>query len=222
MELKKYSLGEEIANSCIHGTGFAFGIVALTLLVTLASLFGDVWRIVSFSIYGASLILLYLFSTLYHTLQHEKTKKVFRILDHCAIFLLIAGTYTPFTLVSIRHSGGIAFCALIWSFAVLGIILTSFFIGKFKKLELSVYLIMGWLAVFVLGPLIDSLPTAGIVLIFVGGLAYSLGTFFYVSKKVPYNHAIWHVFVLSGSVCHFVCIFLYVLPMNSTEITLSY
>ena len=209
---RAYSLGEEIANSVTHGIGAMLSVAGLTLLVTYAAIQGDVWRVVSFSIYGGSMILLFLMSTLYHSFQNEKVKQVFKLLDHCAIYLLIAGTYTPFLLVTLRGTTGWILFAIIWLLAFTGIIFKLAFRHRFKKLSLVTYVAMGWLALFVGQELARSLSAGGMAWLISGGLAYTLGVIFYVWKKLPYNHAIWHLFVLAGSLCHYTTIFVYVLP----------
>lgn len=211
---KGYSLGEEIANSITHGFGAMLSVAGLTLLVTHAAQQNDVWRIVSFSIYGGTMILLFLMSTLYHSFQHEKVKQVFKMLDHCAIYLLIAGTYTPFLLVTLRGTMGWILFAVIWLLALLGIIFKLAFRHRFKKLSLVTYVTMGWLALLVGQELTRSLSAGGMAWLIAGGLAYTLGVIFYVWKKLPYNHAIWHLFVLAGSLCHYTAIFFYVLPAS--------
>lgn len=209
---RAYSLGEEIANSVTHGIGAMLSVAGLTLLVTYAAIQGDTWRVVSFSIYGGSMILLFLMSTLYHSFQNEKVKQVFKLLDHCAIYLLIAGTYTPFLLVTLRGTTGWILFAIIWLLAFTGIIFKLAFRHRFKKLSLLTYVAMGWLALFVGQELTRSLSAGGMAWLISGGLAYTLGVLFYVWKKLPYNHAIWHLFVLAGSLCHYTTIFVYVLP----------
>ena len=209
---RAYSLGEEIANSVTHGIGAMLSVAGLTLLVTYAAIQGDAWRVVSFSIYGGSMILLFLMSTLYHSFQNEKVKQVFKLLDHCAIYLLIAGTYTPFLLVTLRGTTGWILFAIIWLLAFTGIIFKLAFRHRFKKLSLLTYVAMGWLALFVGQELTQSLSAGGMAWLVAGGLAYTLGVIFYVWKKLPYNHAIWHLFVLAGSLCHYTTIFVYVLP----------
>ncbi len=208
----RYSLGEEIANSITHGIGAGLSIAALSILVTLAGLFGDTWRIVSFSIYGTTLILLYLSSTFYHSFQSPYLKNIFRILDHSAIFLLIAGTYTPFTLVTLRGGWGWTLLCLVWATGISGVIFKIFFINRFKPLSLAIYIGMGWLGIIALKPLLSALPVGGMIWLGIGGLAYLLGVIFYLWEGIPFNHAIWHLFVLGGSVCHFFSILFYVLP----------
>ena len=210
----RYSLSEEIANSVTHGVGAALAVAALSVLVTYAGLFGDAWRVVGFSIYGASLVLLYLFSTLYHAFQNPKVKAVFRVLDHAAIFLLIAGSYTPLTLVTLRGAWGWTLFGVIWAFAVVGIITTVAFLHAPRWVTAGIYVIMGWLAIVAIKPLVAALPTGGLVLLAAGGLSYTGGVVFYVWERLPFNHAVWHLFVLGGSACHYFCMMFYVLPMD--------
>lgn len=211
----RYTLTEEIANSVTHGIGAGLSIAALSILVTFAGLFGDAWRVVSFSIYGATLILLYLASTFYHSFQSPRLKEIFRVLDHSAIFLLIAGTYTPFTLVNLRGVWGWTLFGLIWGLAIFGILLEVFFMDRFKALTMVTYVGMGWMVIIAFKPLLSAVPVGGMVWLCVGGLTYTLGVIFYLWDRVPFNHAIWHLFVLGGSVCHFFCMLFYVLPVNN-------
>ena len=208
------TLGEEIANSITHGIGVAFSIVALVLLVVFASKYGDIWRIVSFSIYGSTLFFLYLASTLYHSFTNRRVKRFFRILDHSSIYLLIAGTYTPVILISMRGPLGWTIFGLIWAMAIGGIIAKVFLVGKYKTVSVLLYVAMGWLIV-PFWPALEMIPKGLIIWIAVGGLSYTLGLAFYAFKKVPYFHFVWHLFVLGGSVCHFFCILFYVLPMGN-------
>jgi hemolysin III len=207
-----YTLGEEIANSITHGIGAALSIAALVILVALAARQRDAWRIVAFSIYGVSLILLYLASTLYHGIQHPGAKRVFRIFDHAAIFLLIAGTYTPFLLIRMRGGWGWSLFGIVWGLAATGIVFKAVFIGRLKKLSVAVYVLMGWLIVVALKPLLTAVPKTGVVLLGIGGLLYTVGIVFYSWKSVRFSHMVWHLFVLGGSACHFFAILLYVLP----------
>ena len=208
----RYSRAEEIANSFTHGVGTALGMAAFCVLVTLAAFRGDVWRVVSFAIYGSSLILLYLFSTFYHSIRSPRLKVWFRFLDHSAIYLLIAGTYTPFLLVKMRGPWGWSLFGTIWGLAVLGITLNFALMARPRLLAGLVYLGMGWLVIVAIKPLVATIPPGGIAWLVAGGLFYSLGVIFYVWKQLPFNHAVWHLFVLAGSVCHFLAILLYVLP----------
>jgi hemolysin III len=208
-----YTIGEEIANSITHGIGAALSVAGLTLLVVLAAIYGDTWRVVSFSIYGSSLILLYLASTLYHSIQHHKVKRILRIFDHAAIYLLIAGTYTPFTLVSMRGPWGWSLFGVVWGLALMGITFKTLFIGRYEKVATAAYVLMGWLVVVAFKQMVLTIPPGGIVWLVIGGVAYTLGVLFYAWEKLPYNHAIWHLFVLAGSISHFFAILFYVLPI---------
>ncbi|MDA0195626.1 MAG: hemolysin III family protein [Bacteroidetes bacterium] len=206
------SIGEEIANSITHGIGAALSIGGLTILVILGAKYGDVWHIVSFSIYGGALVLLYLASTLYHSFQKPKVKRVFKFLDHAAIYVLIAGTYTPFMLVNLRGPLGWSLFSTIWGLAILGIIFKIFFLDKLEKLSLSIYLLMGWVCLFAAREMWIEIPIEGLLWLLSGGLIYTLGVLFFRWEKLPYNHAIWHLFVLGGSICHYFSILFYVLP----------
>lgn len=208
------TLGEEIANSITHGLGTALSVAALTLLVTLATVYGDAWQIVSVSVYGSSLILLYLASTLYHSLQHPPVKRIFKILDHSAIFLLIAGTYTPFLLLNLRGVWGWSLFAVIWSLAVIGIVLKIFFVERMPRLSTATYLVMGWLCLVAMPKMFETIETTGLLLLLLGGISYSVGVVFYVWRRLPYHHAIWHLFVLGGSVAHFFAVLLQILPAS--------
>lgn len=218
MEKKiEYRLGEEIASAITHGLGVIFSIVALTLLIVFAALKGTAWHVVSVSIYGATLVILYTMSTLYHAFTKEKTKWLFKIFDHASIYLLIAGTYTPFTLIILRNDGSLGWTlfGFIWGCAIIGILISSFFVGKYKYITSACSLIMAWSIIFAMNPLIAKFTELGIrpalYWLIAGGLAYTLGVVFYVMKKVPYFHPIWHLFVLAGSICHFISI-LYIIP----------
>ncbi|BDR80164.1 hemolysin D [Clostridium tetani] len=204
-----YTKKEEIANAITHGIGVVFSIVALVLLVVFATKYKDAWYTVSYSIYGSTLIILYMCSTLYHSFTNEKVKKIFRKFDHSSIFLLIAGTYTPFTLTILRGKLGWSILGIIWTITIVGIVLKIVCFEKMEKVSTFLYIAMGWVIVVALKSIISSLPVKGIVLLIAGGLIYTVGCIFYAKDKIPYNHAIWHVFVLGGSVCHFFSILLY-------------
>ena len=209
-----YSVTEEVANSISHGLGMVFGIIGLVLLLVQAVSNGaDALSITSLSIYGASMILLYLASTLYHAIPFERAKRALKTFDHCAIYLLIAGTYTPFLLITLRTPLAITLMAVIWAIALIGIVLKIAFVYRFKRLSLATYLIMGWLSLIAIYPLAMTLATGGLVLLAAGGIVYSIGVVFYVNKRIPYNHAIWHLFVLGGTVLHFLAIYFYVKPV---------
>ncbi len=207
-----YSLGEEIANAVTHGVGIALSIAGLTLLIVLASLYGDRWQVASAIVYGVSLVLLYAASTLYHSLPMPRVKHVLKVLDHSAIYLLIGGTYTPFTLVTLRGAGGLWLFGIVWGLAVAGIALEAFWVYRPKWISALVYIAMGWLVIGMVRPLVAALPAAGLWLLVAGGLSYTLGTAFYVLKRLRYTHAVWHGFVLGGSVCQFLAVALYVVP----------
>ncbi|MDY0887967.1 MULTISPECIES: PAQR family membrane homeostasis protein TrhA [Kosakonia] len=206
-----YTLAEEIANSISHGIGLVFGIVGLVLLLGQAfDTHASTLAITSYALYGGSMILLFLASTLYHAIPHPRAKIWLKKFDHCAIYLLIAGTYTPFLLVGLDSPLARGLMVVIWGLALLGILFKLTIAHRFKVLSLVTYLAMGWLSLVVIYELAMRLSPGGITLLAVGGLIYSLGVIFYVCKRIPYNHAIWHGFVLGGSVCHFLAIYLYV------------
>lgn len=211
-EHQQYTLGEEIANSITHGIGAALSAAGLVILVVVAALNGDAWHVVSCAIYGASMIMLYTASTLYHSFQNPKIKHAMRILDHSSIYLLIAGTYTPFTLISLRGPWGWSLFGVIWGLALTGIIFKLYFTGRFNKISTVIYVLMGWIAVIAIKPMIEIVPFGGLALLFGGGLSYTFGVIFYVWKKLPYHHAVWHLFVLGGTVLHFFAILFFVLP----------
>ncbi len=212
--LDSHDKGEDIASSVIHGFGAVLAAAGLAILVTFAVRMGDPWRVVSFSIYGTTLVLLFTFSTIYHGLLNPKLKKLFRIFDHLAIYLLIAGTYTPFMLVSIRGPLGWTLFSIVWVLAILGVIQAALFVDRLKLLSLITYLAMGWLIVIAFKPLIAAVQAGGIMWLVAGGLCYTLGVVFYVCKRIPFNHAIWHVFVLAGGISHLVAMLFYVLPQH--------
>ncbi|NIF23183.1 MULTISPECIES: PAQR family membrane homeostasis protein TrhA [Pantoea] len=206
-----YSLAEEIANSISHGIGCVFGIVGLVLLLTQATeMRADITAITSYSLYGGSMILLFLASTLYHAIPHQRAKIWLKKFDHCAIYLLIAGTYTPFLLVGLKSPLAHGLMVVIWGLALLGIIFKLTIAHRFKALSLITYLGMGWLSLIVIYQLATRLSAGGVWLLAAGGIVYSLGVIFYVARRIPYNHAIWHGFVLGGSICHFCAIYFYV------------
>lgn len=206
-----YSLAEEIANSISHGIGFIFGIVGLVLMLNQAiETQAGITAITSYSLYGGSMILLFLASTLYHAIPHPGAKIWLQKLDHCAIYILIAGTYTPFLLVGLKSPLAHGLMVVIWSLALVGVLFKLAFVNRFEALSVITYLLMGWLSLVVVYQLAMKLSPGGIWLLAAGGLIYSVGVIFYVSKRIPYNHAIWHGFVLGGSVCHFLAIYFYV------------
>ncbi|MCP5208979.1 MAG: hemolysin III family protein [Hahellaceae bacterium] len=206
---------EEVINSLTHGIGAVLSVVGLIVLLLVSADAGDPWRIVSFSVYGISMVALYLSSTLYHGFRDEKKRELFKLFDHCAIYLLIAGSYTPFLLVSIRGPVGWLLFALVWGLAVFGITLKIKYRHRFSVLRVATYVVMGWLALFAGNELTESMASGGFMLLLVGGLVYTVGVIFYVFHQIPYNHAIWHLFVLGGSTCHYFAIYYYVLPQQA-------
>lgn len=208
---RDYTLGEEIANSIIHGLGVGLSIAALTALVIFAVQGGGGAKVASAIVFGIALVLEYTASTLYHSFPQPRVKHIFKVLDHAGIYVLIAGSYTPFTLVTMRDSGGWWMFAVVWTLAVAGISTEAFWTYRPRWLSAVVYLAMGWLVVLAIKPLIASLDPGGIRLLVAGGLAYTAGTAFYVLQRFKYFHAVWHVFVLAGSVCHFLAVALYVM-----------
>jgi hemolysin III len=216
-----YTLGEEIANSITHGFGVAFGLVALTLLVVYGVLRGDSWSLSTGIVFGITLVVLYAGSTLYHSIPFPRARHVFKIVDHSAIYMLIAGTYTPFCLVTLRnvtvgpvqHAGWWLF-GVVWALAAAGISTEAFWAYRPRWLSVVVYLGMGWLVTVMFKPLLTALPAPGLWLLVAGGLAYTGGTVFYAVKRVPYFHMVWHLFVLAGSICHFLAVLLYVTPVR--------
>lgn len=209
---KGYSFGEEVAHTLTHGIGAIASIVGLVLMLIWAVSYGDVWHVVSASIYGASLIMLYTASTLYHALPWPRVKAFFQQADHAAIYVLIAGTYTPFLLINLRGAWGWSLLVLVWSIAALGVAIELLLKERKRWLSLTLYLGLGWMALIALNPMIENVASGGLWLLLAGGLAYSLGVIFYVWKSLKYHHAVWHLFVLAGSVLHFLSVFYYVLP----------
>ncbi|MFZ5969324.1 MAG: PAQR family membrane homeostasis protein TrhA [Bacillota bacterium] len=205
--IENFTKGEEIVNAILHGIGLGLAIAALVVLVIFSNLYGDIWNIISFSIYGATLVILYLSSTLYHAFPQGKVKNVFEIFDHAAIYLLIAGTYTPLTLISLRGALGWTIFGIVWGMAVIGVIFKAFWVKKFVILSTLLYVLMGWLIVFAMKPLVAAMPTSSMIFLIAGGGLYTTGTIFYIWRKMKYHHAIWHLFVLGGSICHFFTIF---------------
>lgn len=208
----KYTTREEVANSITHGLGIIFGIVVLSVLLYMSINKGDIKAIVAFSIYGGCLILMYLSSTLYHSVSVQKIKSILRVFDHCSIFLFIAGTYTPVAILTLTGNMRIITLSVMWSIAIGGVIFKIATFNKFDKykvISLILYIGMGWITVFSLKPIIQETSIRFIMWLAGGGLIYTLGTIFYSNKKIPYNHAIWHLFVLGGTVAHFIGIYKY-------------
>lgn len=213
-EIERLSV-EEIVNSVTHGVGAVMSLAGLVILVVLASLNGDGWRIVSSSIYGMSLVVLYLASTLYHGARSPRAKRLFRVADHCCIYLLIAGTYTPFTLVTLRGGWGWTLFGLVWGLSLFGVLFRIFVGDRFRMAAVASYVLLGWIAIIAIKPILALVPLGGILWIVAGGLAYTTGVIFFTRENMPYNHAVWHLFVLGGSICHYFAVMLYVLPVKS-------
>ncbi|MGL5268914.1 MAG: PAQR family membrane homeostasis protein TrhA [Selenomonadaceae bacterium] len=203
---------EEILNAVTHGIGTALAVAALTAMLLLYYNDG-VYHLTSCLIYGGSLILLYLASTLYHSFSNERVKAVFKFIDHAAIYVVIAGSYTPFTLLALPGSFGWKIFCFVWLLACAGIVFQLFCVKRFRMLGTFCYLAMGWFAVVMIGPLLETLPLEAVYWLVLGGAFYTVGALFYLIRKIPYNHAIWHLFVLAGSAAHFVAVFRFVLPM---------
>jgi hemolysin III len=207
-----YSRSEEIANAVTHGIGAVLSIVALVLLIVFASLKGTAWHVVSFTIYGSAMLLLYTASTLVHSFREGKLKDVFEIMDHSCIYLFIAGTYTPILFNIVQGTLGWVLFGIVWGAALAGVVFKSFFASKFLFTSTILYIVMGWIIVFAWGPLVENMPSGGMKLLLAGGLFYTFGTVFYMWRSFKYHHAVWHLFVLAGSVLHFFMMLLYVLP----------
>ncbi len=205
---------EEFANTITHGFGLLLSIAGLVGLIALAMTHGDAWYVVSAVIYGLSLVVLYGASTLYHSAVSAREKHFLQIVDHCCIYLLIAGTYTPFTLVVLREGLGIGLFAFVWAFAIFGVVTKIFFRKKFKSASVISYLVMGWIGIIAVEPLFAKLGFVPLALVVAGGVAYSVGVVFYAWESMKHHHAIWHLFVLSGSILHFLAIAVYVMPFN--------
>lgn len=210
-----FSKIEEIANSITHGIGALLSIAALVLLVVFSATEGTLLHVISFSIFGGTMLLLYLSSTLVHSFPAGKAKDIFEIMDHSSIYLFIAGTYTPFLFIVIKGWIGWTLFGIIWGLALLGVVFKIFFCKRFVYLSTAIYIVMGWLIVLAWKPLAASLPAGGMVLLVTGGILYTLGTIFYVWRGFKFHHAIWHLFVLCGSIAHFFAVFLYVLPLQA-------
>ena len=209
--LPHYTLGEEIFNSVSHGVGVALACVGFGILIVLSALYGDAWAVSSSIVYSFSLFALYLASTLYHACPNRRVKGVLQVLDHCSIFLLIAGTYTPYTLITLRGALGWTLFAVVWGAAIVGVVLNAIDVQKYSRISMVCYVAMGWVVVLAIRPLMASLAWNGLVLLALGGVFYTVGIIFYVIRR-SYMHSIWHLFVLAGSVCHYLSILLYVIP----------
>ncbi|MFB4210859.1 hemolysin III family protein [Shouchella sp. JSM 1781072] len=205
---------EEVANAVTHGIGTLLSIAALTLLIVYSSLYGTAWHVVTFTIYGVSMLLLYVSSTMVHSFPPGKAKDVFEILDHAAIYVFIAGTYTPIALILIEGALGWTMFGIVWGLAIGGTIFKIFFVKKFLFISTLIYLAMGWLAMIAIVPIFNALSTTGLWYLVIGGLFYSIGTIFYMWRGFRYHHAVWHLFVIAGSVFHFFLILHHVLPVG--------
>jgi len=211
IELHKYTLAEELINSISHGVGALLAIAALVVGIVLSVMHNNTWCDVSVIIYGSTLILLYTNSTIYHGLRPNAGKKVFRVIDHCSIFLLIAGTYTPYTLVTLRGGIGWTLFGIVWGAAVLGITLTAIDLKKFAKFSMVCYLVMSWDIIFAIKPLLEHMAPGGLILLLAGGVFYTVGAVLYlIGRKKKYVHSVWHFFVIAGSVLHYFSILFYV------------
>jgi hemolysin III len=213
--LRRHITIEELANAVTHGLGLALSIVGFVVLLVLAALRGTPWHIVACAIYGSTLVCLYAASTLYHSIPSPRFKRALRIFDHSAIYLLIAGTYTPFLLVNLRGAWGWSLFGVVWGLAAAGIVFKFWFVERFGFLSTSVYVGMGWLVVIAAKPVFAHITAATLVLLLAGGLLYTAGIIFYASKRIPYAHAIWHLFVLGGSTCHYFAVLCSVLPAHT-------
>ncbi len=198
-----YSKKEEIFNAVTHGIGACLSVAALIILTVLASMKGTVWHVVSFSIFGAMLVTLYLVSTLYHSFRSKKLKRLFRKFDHMSIFLLIAGTYTPFCLAALDGYLGWTIFGVVWGCTILGIVLKALYTGKKEILSTIMYIALGWIVIFAIKPLYLTIPSLSFAFLIAGGIFYTLGTIFFSYDKIKYNHGIWHLFVMAGSIFHF-------------------
>jgi hemolysin III len=214
MQNERRLLLEEIANSFTHGIGLILSLAGLAVLIFLAWTKGDKSHIIGCSIYGATLVLVYAASTLYHGVQNPRIKHIFRLFDHAAIYLVIAGTYTPFTLISLRGFWGWTLLVLVWSLSLFGIAFKIAFVNRYKGVSMALYLVIGWLAVIAAKPIITSIPLGCLVLIMGGGAAYMTGLVFFAWERLPFSHTIWHIFVIVGSVCHYCAVVFYVLPVK--------
>lgn len=208
----RYTWLEEVFNALTHGIGILLSIAGLAVLVAFASLKGSAMLVTSCAIFGATLVFAYTSSTLYHAVFNEKAKHLLRQFDHASIYFLIAGTYTPVVLVILNGAFGWVIFSVIWATTLFGVILKFIYPGRFKKLSVALYLIMGWFIIIALKPLFESMESGGLWLLLAGGLCYSVGVIFYVWKRLPYNHAIWHLFVLAGSILHYFMVLFYVIP----------
>ncbi|MDQ0243632.1 hemolysin III [Bacillus fengqiuensis] len=206
-----FSKGEEIANSITHGIGALLSIAGLVLLIVFSSLYGNAWHVVSFTLFGVTMVLLYTSSTLVHSFPAGKAKDVFEVMDHSSIYFFIAGTYTPFLFIAVKGWLGWTLFGIVWGLAIGGTVFKAFFVKKFIFASTILYVVMGWLIVFAWNPLVENMPSQGVVLLVIGGVLYTVGAVFYVWRGFKFHHAIWHLFVLGGTITHFFAVLLYLL-----------
>jgi hemolysin III len=206
---------EELANSITHGIGLALSIAGFAALIVLAVVYGDASQIAGCAVFGATLVFLYAASTLYHSFRKPRLKEALKIVDHCAIFLLIAGTYTPFTLVNLRGLWGWTLFGLVWTLSLVGIFFKILCVNRFKVFSVLLYLAMGWICLIAAKPLVALIPLGGILWLLAGGMFYTVGVIFFACNKIPFNHTIWHLFVMAGSICHYLAVMFYVLPSRA-------
>ena len=211
-ETHHFSKGEEIANAVTHGVGAVLSVAALVLLIVFSSLYGNAWHIVSFTIFGVSMVILYTSSTLVHALPQGKAKDLFEIFDHSAIYLFIAGTYTPFTFIIIQGKLGWTMFGIVWGLAIAGTVFKAFFVKKYLFTSTIFYIAMGWMVVIGWNQIVENLHSTGLILFVTGGICYTFGAIFYVWRGFKYHHAVWHLFVIAGTATHFFCVLLYLLP----------
>jgi hemolysin III len=214
LETHTFNKKEEVANATTHGIGLLLSVIGSTILIVFSSLYGSTTHIVTFSIYGISMVILFTSSTLLHALPRGKAKDVFEVLDHSSIYLFIAGSYTPLTLIVVQGVLGWVIFGLVWGIAIFGIIFKYFFVKQYIFASTALYIVMGWLIIFAISDILTNVPTKGVILLVVGGLTYTIGSIFYVWRLFPFHHAVWHVFVLIGSIVHFLVVLLYVLPIQ--------
>lgn len=208
-----FSKGEEIANAITHGIGAVLSIVGLIILIVYSSLYGSVWHIVSFTIFGFTMVILYISSTLVHAFPQGKAKDLFEIFDHASIYLFIAGTYTPFTFIVIQGALGWTMFGIIWGLAIAGTVFKAYFAKKYLFTSTILYIAMGWMVLMGWNQIVENLNSNGVILFVIGGLCYTFGAIFYVWRGFKYHHAVWHLFVIAGTTTHFFCVLFYLLPL---------
>lgn len=213
-ETHTFTKGEEIANAITHGIGALLSIAALVILIVFSSIYGNIWHVVSFTLFGSTMLLMYMSSTMLHSLPAGKAKDLFEIFDHSSIYFFIAGSYTPFLFIAVEGWVGWTIFGVVWGLAIIGTIFKSFFVKKFLLYSTLLYIAMGWLIVFAWQPLVDFLQPTGLLLLAIGGILYTVGAIFYVWRGFKFHHAVWHLFVIAGSALHFFCILFYLLPIK--------